>query len=173
MLISSPSRAILAKTRRAILKIGSKSLTGDAWDRLAQDVAAYRGHRSGRGGGRSVVIVSSGAIAHGIQKLGLKSRPKDIAWLQAAARFIAGGRRENRNYPRSRVTRQGWATVALCNRAQAETLAGVPEAASAALAEAESIAAEIGAGPDSELGIALARVRNLRGTARAGDPAVR
>ncbi|MDI1433320.1 glutamate 5-kinase [Polyangium sorediatum] len=82
---SSHPRAVLGKTRRAILKIGSKSLTGDAWDRLAQDVAAYRGQRAGRGGGRSVVIVSSGAIAHGIQKLGLKSRPKDIAWLQAAA----------------------------------------------------------------------------------------
>jgi glutamate 5-kinase len=32
-----------------------------------------------------VVIVSSGAIALGVQKLGLKSRPKDMAWLQAAA----------------------------------------------------------------------------------------
>ncbi len=77
------SRAALAKVRRVIVKIGSKSLTGDAWDRLAQDVAAFRSS-SGKGA-RSVVIVSSGAIANGIQKLGLKSRPKDIAWLQAAA----------------------------------------------------------------------------------------
>jgi len=80
-------RRVLGKTRRAIVKIGSKSLTGDAWDRLAEDVASFRGARGGggRSSGRSVVIVSSGAIAHGIQKLGLRTRPKDIAWLQAAA----------------------------------------------------------------------------------------
>ena len=30
-------------------------------------------------------MVSSGAIAHGVEKLGLKSRPKDMAWLQASA----------------------------------------------------------------------------------------
>src|SRR4051812_37186208 len=75
-------RHVLGKVRRVIVKIGSKSLTGDAWDRLAQDVAAFRS--SGQRGARSVVIVSSGAIASGIQKLGLKSRPKDIARLQAA-----------------------------------------------------------------------------------------
>ena len=77
------SRFALTKVRRVILKIGSKSLTGDAWDRLAQDVAAFRS--SGQRGARSIVIVSSGAIASGIQKLGFKSRPKDIARLQAAA----------------------------------------------------------------------------------------
>ena len=85
-MVERSSRDVLGKTRRAIIKIGSKSLTGDAWDRLAEDVAAFRqGRSSGKSLGRSVVIVSSGAIAHGIQKLGLKSRPKDIAWLQAAA----------------------------------------------------------------------------------------
>jgi glutamate 5-kinase len=78
------ARDVLRKTRRAIVKIGSKSLTGDAWDRLASDVAAFRGGSS-RGAQRSIVIVSSGAIALGVTKLGLKSRPKDMAWLQAAA----------------------------------------------------------------------------------------
>jgi glutamate 5-kinase len=78
------ARGALRKTRRAIIKIGSKSITGDAWDRLAGEVAAFRSSGS-RGAARSVVIVSSGAIAHGVQKLGLKSRPKDMAWLQAAA----------------------------------------------------------------------------------------
>jgi glutamate 5-kinase len=34
---------------------------------------------------RKVVIVSSGAIALGTARLGLRSRPKDMAWLQAAA----------------------------------------------------------------------------------------
>ena len=51
--------------------------------------------------------------------------------------------------------------VLLCSRAETEHLAGVPSAASAALAEADVIAAEVGAGPDSELGLAFARVRNL------------
>ncbi len=34
---------------------------------------------------RSVAMVSSGAIALGIKKLGLPSRPKEMGWLQAAA----------------------------------------------------------------------------------------
>jgi glutamate 5-kinase len=87
------ARAALRKSRRVIIKIGSKSLSGDAWDRLATEVAALRGRHSGGGSGsvraaasqRSVIIVSSGAIALGVAKLGLKARPKDMAWLQAAA----------------------------------------------------------------------------------------
>ncbi|WP_437688649.1 glutamate 5-kinase [Sorangium sp. So ce176] len=74
------ARAALKRCRRVIVKIGSKSLSGDAWDRLAAEVAALRGRS-----GRSLVIVSSGAIALGVAKLGLKARPKDMAWLQAAA----------------------------------------------------------------------------------------
>ncbi|KYF73067.1 glutamate 5-kinase [Sorangium cellulosum] len=74
------ARGALKRCRRVIVKIGSKSLSGDAWDRLAAEVAALRGRS-----GRSLVIVSSGAIALGVAKLGLKARPKDMAWLQAAA----------------------------------------------------------------------------------------
>ncbi|WP_437646450.1 glutamate 5-kinase [Sorangium sp. So ce362] len=74
------ARAALERCRRVIIKIGSKSLSGDAWDRLAVEVAALRARP-----GRSLVIVSSGAIALGVAKLGLKARPKDMAWLQAAA----------------------------------------------------------------------------------------
>ena len=51
--------------------------------------------------------------------------------------------------------------ILLCGRAETEHLARVPNDAKAALAEADVIAAEVGAGPDSELGLALARVRNL------------
>jgi len=53
--------------------------------------------------------------------------------------------------------------VLLCSRAETEYRAGVADAASAARAEAEVIAAEVGAGPHSELGVALARVRQLQG----------
>jgi len=51
--------------------------------------------------------------------------------------------------------------VLLCCRAEAAHIAGDLDAARGALAEAESLAAAVGAGPDSELGLALARVRDL------------
>jgi glutamate 5-kinase len=72
-------RARLDKSRTLVVKIGSKGLTGDAWQRIAAEVRELADDR------RRVVIVSSGAIALGVQRLGLKSRPKDMAWLQAAA----------------------------------------------------------------------------------------
>ncbi len=77
-------RARLGRARRLVIKIGSKSLSGDAWERMADDVAKVRSDDRG-GVKRSVVVVSSGAIALGVGKLGLKSRPKDMGWLQAAA----------------------------------------------------------------------------------------
>jgi predicted ATPase/class 3 adenylate cyclase len=52
--------------------------------------------------------------------------------------------------------------VLLCGRAEASHFAGDIDAAKDVLAEAESLAAAVGAGPDSELGLALARVRDLR-----------
>jgi len=51
--------------------------------------------------------------------------------------------------------------VLLCCRAEAAHLSGDPGAATDALAEAASLATQIGAGPDSELGLALSRVRAL------------
>jgi class 3 adenylate cyclase/predicted ATPase/Tfp pilus assembly protein PilF len=53
--------------------------------------------------------------------------------------------------------------ILLCARAETEHLAEVPDAASAALRAADVIATEVRAGPDSELGLALARVRDLLG----------
>ncbi len=51
--------------------------------------------------------------------------------------------------------------VLLCNRAEAEWLAGQPEAALAARHEAAALAAAAGAGGESELGAALARLEAL------------
>ncbi len=51
--------------------------------------------------------------------------------------------------------------ILLCARAETEHLAGAREAATAALAAADVAAAAVRAGPDSELGLALARVRKL------------
>lgn len=82
------ARASLKGSRRVIVKIGSKSLSGDAWDRLAAEVAALHARHKGAPKGAPplrVIIVSSGAIALGVVKLGLKARPKTMDWLQAAA----------------------------------------------------------------------------------------
>lgn len=51
--------------------------------------------------------------------------------------------------------------VLLTSQAEAQHLAGEAMAATASLAAAGAIAAEVGAGPASELGLALARVRKL------------
>jgi glutamate 5-kinase len=74
-------RAALTRARRIVVKIGSRTLAGDrnVYDRLAAAVA------SAHEGGRSVVLVSSGAIALGTKKLGYRARPKEMARLQAAA----------------------------------------------------------------------------------------
>ena len=50
----------------------------------------------------------------------------------------------------------------LCGRAEAAHLADDLDTVKGALAEAESLATATGAGPESELGLALARVRDLR-----------
>jgi len=58
--------------------------------------------------------------------------------------------------------------ILLCSRAETEHLALRPDAARAALEAADVIAAEVGAGPDSEFGLALTRVRGLLGQESSG-----
>ncbi|MFK7821291.1 MAG: glutamate 5-kinase [Planctomycetaceae bacterium] len=68
-------------------KIGSSVLTQDGSDRIdlnrmqhfAEQFAALRR------AGKKVVVVSSGAVAAGMGRLGLKTRPTDLRHLQAAA----------------------------------------------------------------------------------------
>ena len=57
--------------------------------------------------------------------------------------------------------------VLLTSRAEAHHLAGDAAAAMASLAAAATIAAEVGAGPTSEIGLALARVRRIIDRVRA------
>lgn len=78
-------RRSFGRIRRIVVKIGSKALTLGAdgmFDGLAQQMAKV--YRSGRAH-RDLVLVSSGAIALGVQHLGMKKRPTEIAALQAAA----------------------------------------------------------------------------------------
>jgi glutamate 5-kinase len=72
-------RALVARARRVVVKLGSRTLASDAgiFDRLAASVAARQGG--------AFVVVSSGAIALGMKKLGYGARPKEIARLQASA----------------------------------------------------------------------------------------
>ena len=76
----------LTQARRWVIKIGSSLLTakGQGLDRAAiadwcAQIAALRAE------GRQIVLVSSGAVAEGMARLGLKKRPTDIHELQAAA----------------------------------------------------------------------------------------
>jgi glutamate 5-kinase len=75
------AREAVTKARRVVIKVGSGALAAERgiYDRLANGVAEAHVER------RSVAMVSSGAIALGIQKLGLRGRPKEMALLQAAA----------------------------------------------------------------------------------------
>lgn len=80
------SRERLVKARRWVVKIGSSLLTarGQGLDHEAirewcAQIAALRAE------GRQVVLVSSGAVAEGMARLGLKKRPGVLHELQAAA----------------------------------------------------------------------------------------
>lgn len=75
------ARKALTRARRIVVKIGSKTLASDAdvYNRLAKSAASAHAEK------RAMTLVSSGAIALGMKKLGLSARPKEMAWLQAAA----------------------------------------------------------------------------------------
>ncbi|MBX3185688.1 MAG: glutamate 5-kinase [Labilithrix sp.] len=75
------ARSAVRKARRVVVKVGSSTLSRDpgAYDRLASSIRALTD------AGRQVVLVSSGAIALGTKKLGYRSRPREMARLQAAA----------------------------------------------------------------------------------------
>jgi glutamate 5-kinase len=78
--------SVLASARRVVVKVGSSLVTNDgrgldleAISRWASQVARLREL------GKQVLLVSSGAIAEGMQRLGWSQRPQQIHELQAAA----------------------------------------------------------------------------------------
>jgi len=80
------ARRPLTRVRRVVVKVGSGLITtpgagpsSDMIARLAGDLAALVAER------REVTLVSSGAIATGVARLGLKARPSSIPERQAAA----------------------------------------------------------------------------------------
>ena len=77
---------VLREARRVVIKVGSSLVTneGRGLDEAAigewcRQLAALRAD------GREVVMVSSGAIAEGMLRLGWRTRPKEVNELQAAA----------------------------------------------------------------------------------------
>src|SRR5688572_29944686 len=82
----APMPSVLEKARRIVVKVGSSLVTNDGQglDRVALAEWA-RQIASLRARGREVVLVSSGAIAEGLQRLGWKRRPRALHDLQAAA----------------------------------------------------------------------------------------
>jgi glutamate 5-kinase len=83
---STAARPDVAAAQRVVVKVGSSSLTAggrglvDSAVEALVDVLAAR-----RRDGVEVVLVSSGAIAAGLQPLALRQRPRDLATQQAAA----------------------------------------------------------------------------------------
>lgn len=80
------NRKLVMDASTWIVKVGSKSLTGDD-GRLDRTQVANLARQllTLVDMGKRVVLVSSGAVASGIGKLGLPSRPTDLATLQAVA----------------------------------------------------------------------------------------
>jgi glutamate 5-kinase len=76
---------LLPRVRRAVIKIGSSILSGDdginrpRLRSLAEEICGV--HRRGV----EMVVVSSGAVAAGMARLGMKERPKTVPQRQAAA----------------------------------------------------------------------------------------
>jgi glutamate 5-kinase len=79
-------KSLISKIRRAVIKIGSSVLTDDdgeiedsAFYRIASDISKLKSKKI------ETVVVSSGAIASGMKKLGLKEKARDVSMKQAIA----------------------------------------------------------------------------------------
>ena len=79
------SRVLLQKAKRVVVKVGTNALTHATgrfhrahFERLAAEMGLAAK-------GRELIIVSSGAIALGVERLQLASRPKDVPGKQACA----------------------------------------------------------------------------------------
>jgi glutamate 5-kinase len=85
VVVSPERKKVAGPAQRIVIKVGSSVLAGrrgldlGVINRLCDEISLLREQ------GRQVVIVSSGAIASGIRKVGLRAVPKTIPQKQAAA----------------------------------------------------------------------------------------
>ncbi|MFT4047650.1 MAG: glutamate 5-kinase [Solimonas sp.] len=84
--VTTAARHKLPETRRWVIKVGSSLVTAkgqgldhDAIRDWCAQIAALRAS------GKQIVLVSSGAVAEGMARLGMKKRPGDLHELQATA----------------------------------------------------------------------------------------
>jgi len=78
--------ASLANARRIVVKVGSSLVTNEGRGVDAEAIGNWSRQLAALAqGGREVVMVSSGAIAEGMKRLGWATRPKELHELQAAA----------------------------------------------------------------------------------------
>lgn len=81
--------SLLKHARRVVVKVGSALVTNDgrgldieAIERWATQIAELQKL------GKEVILVSSGAIAEGVLRLGWEKRPSHVHELQAAAPWV-------------------------------------------------------------------------------------
>ena len=85
-LSNTDSFAQLAKARRIVVKVGSSLVTNEGKGLHEEAIAHWCEQLAALvKEGREVIMVSSGAIAEGMKRLGWAVRPKDVSQLQAAA----------------------------------------------------------------------------------------
>ncbi|HEX9173584.1 MAG TPA: glutamate 5-kinase, partial [Telluria sp.] len=78
--------SVLQAARRIVVKVGSSLVTNEGRGLDAAAIGDWcRQLAALAGQGREVVMVSSGAIAEGMKRLGWSSRPRELPELQAAA----------------------------------------------------------------------------------------
>lgn len=84
--MSAAIRRSVAEARRIVVKVGSSSITDRAGHIDAPQLnALVDAIAAARASGKDVVVVSSGAVAAGLDPLGMRKRPRDLATRQAAA----------------------------------------------------------------------------------------
>jgi len=83
---TAASSTVLLNAKRIVVKVGSSLVTNEGRGLDAQAIGNWCGQLASLiKGGREVIMVSSGAIAEGMSRLGWSTRPKAIHELQAAA----------------------------------------------------------------------------------------
>jgi glutamate 5-kinase len=79
-------RSVIADSKRLVVKVGSSLVTNEGRGLDQAAIGLWAGQIAQlRERGKEVVLVSSGAIAEGMQRLGWVKRPREIDELQAAA----------------------------------------------------------------------------------------
>lgn len=86
MLNNEVSREALQKAKRIVIKVGTSTITYangkrnfSQIDRLAREISALQNQ------GKEMILVTSGAVAVGVDRMGLPGKPKTIPGKQAAA----------------------------------------------------------------------------------------